>query len=108
MKRITALILALAMLITANQVLAESDGDAGSSPTEFVSYILGDSGSRSSRSYNSEEYIRVEEEDGRYIRYTVYLDEEARRLFDEYNSGQSEPKVTWEEIPEVKLAVGNK
>ena len=98
MKRITALILALAMLITANCVLAESAGDAGSSPTEFVSYILGDSGSRSSRSYNSEEYIRVEEEDGRYIRYTVYLDEEARRLFDEYNSGQSEPKVTWEEF----------
>ena len=98
MKRITALILTLVMLITANGVLAEKTGNADSSATEFVTYIMGDSGSRSSRSFSSEEYICVTEEDGRYIRYTVYLDEEAGRLFDEYNSDQPGPKPTWEEL----------
>lgn len=96
MKRITALILALAMLITANCVLAEDAGNTDSSATHFVSYVLGDSGGRSSRSLNNEEYVRVTEEDGRYFRYTVYLDEEAKRLYNEYHSDQ--PKVTWEEL----------
>ena len=71
MKRITALILALAMLITANGILAEDAGNTDSSATQFVSYVLGDSGGRSSRSLNNEEYVRVTEEDGRYFRYTV-------------------------------------
>lgn len=96
MKRITALILAVAMLITANCVLAEETGNTDSSPTGYVAYVLGDSGGRSSRSLDSNEYVLVTEEDGRYIRYTVYLDEEARRLYNEYHSDQ--PKVTWEDL----------
>ena len=96
MKRITALILALAMLITANCVLAEDTGNTDSSPTKVISYVVGDSGGNSSRTLDSEEYILVTEEDGRYIRYTVYLDEEAKRLYNEYHSDP--PKVTWEEL----------
>ena len=96
MKKTAALILALVMLITANCVLAESTENTDSSTTETFAYIEGDSGGRSSRSFSSEEYVHVVEEDGRYIRYTTFLDEEARRLYNDYNSDSHE--TTWDEL----------
>lgn len=96
MKRITAMILALAMLITANCVLAESAEDTDSPATETFVYIVGDSGLRSSMSLGRDEFVHVVEEDGRYIRYTTFLDEEAKRLYDDYNSDRHE--TTWDEL----------
>ena len=96
MKRITALILALVMLITANCVLAESTEDTDSPATETFVYIVGDAGLRSSMSLGRDEFVHVVEEDGRYIRYTTFLDEEAKRLYDDYNSDRHE--TTWDEL----------